>query len=38
MKRRSLSRKGSGSYFTNTAKTAHPKNFAATPIRGGYRL
>lgn len=38
MKRRSLSRKGSGSYFTHTAKSAHPKNFRAMPIRGGYRL
>lgn len=38
MKRHTLSRKGSSRLFTNTAKTAHPKNFRPTVTRGGYRL
>ena len=38
MKRRSMSRKGSGSYFTATASKTHYKNLKTKPQRGGGRL
>jgi hypothetical protein len=38
MKRRSMSRKGSGAYFTATASKSHYRNFQARPQRGGIRL
>lgn len=38
MRRSKMSRSGSRRLFTNTAKTAHPKNSQAAPIRGGIRL
>lgn len=38
MKRKHMSKAGSKSYFTNTAKHAHPKNNRVQPMRGGYRL
>ncbi len=37
-KRRSMSRKGSGAYFTATASKTHYKNVRARPQRGGIRL
>lgn len=38
MKRRKMSKSASRSLFTHTAKSAHPKNTQASPMRGGYRL
>lgn len=38
MKRRKMDGKTSRSYFTNTAKTPHPKNVRTNSPRGGYRL
>lgn len=38
MKRRSMSGRGSRSYFTATASKTHYKNIKAKPMRGGIRL
>lgn len=38
MKRRKMSKKGSGSYFTATAAKTHYKNVQPRPMRGGIRL
>lgn len=40
MKRRKMSRKGSGRYFTATGKRVHPKNGLGPSVvmRGGIRL
>ncbi len=38
MKRRSMSKRGSKSYFTATASKTHYKNTRARPQRGGIRL
>ena len=38
MKRRKMSRRGSGSYFTATASKTHYRNVKARPMRGGIRL
>ena len=38
MKRRKMSRRGSGRYFTATASKSHFRNTATRPMRGGIRL
>ena len=37
-KRRKMSRKGSGKYFSATASKTHYKNIKPRPQRGGIRL
>lgn len=38
MKRRSMSKSGSRSYFTATAAKTHYKNVKPRPMRGGIRM
>ena len=38
MKRRKMSKRGSGRYFTATASKTHRKNVQTRPQRGGIRL
>lgn len=38
MKRRTMSNRGSKSYFTATASKTHFKNVKPRPMRGGIRL
>lgn len=38
MKRRKMSRRGSGRYFSATASKTHYKNVKPRPMRGGIRL
>jgi len=38
MKRRKMSRRGSGKYFTATASKTHWKNVSPRPMRGGIRM
>lgn len=36
--RRKLPKKVSKKIFTTTAKSVHPKNLQAVPMRGGFRI
>lgn len=38
MKRHKMNGSASRKLFSKTAKGAHPRNFGASPMRGGYRL
>lgn len=38
MRRHKLTKKMSKGIFSNSADNIHPKNLAAVPMRGGFRL